>query len=87
MNNAEELLKQAKLLIEHEKRIETIRKNHPEWTLMALQLGVTVEKFLDVALRTGYIDDDGNLTQDFLNNEVSARDAHEMIKLKLMYRN
>jgi len=87
MTDAELFFEQAKLWLEHEKRIEMIRKNHPEWTLMALQLGVTAEEFIDVALRAGYIDNDGNLTQDVLNNGGSARDAHEMIKLKLMYVN
>lgn len=87
MTNAERLYEQVKLLEEHLRLIERIQDNHPEWSLMAMQLGVTADKFIDTALRSGFIDSDGNLTQDAIDGDLSAKDAHEMLKLKLSYPN
>jgi hypothetical protein len=87
MTDAERLYEQAKLLLEHMRRIAWIQDNHPEWSLMAMQLGVTSDKFIDTALRSGFIDSDGNLIQDVNGGDLSAKDAQEMLKLQLIYPN
>lgn len=87
MTDAERLYEQAKFLVEHLRRIERIQDNHPEWSLMAIQLGVTADKFIDTALRSGFIDSDGNLTQDAIDGILSAKDAQELLKLKLTFPN
>lgn len=81
MTNAESLFEQIKRLVEHLKRIERIRDNHPEWSLMAMQLGITTDKFIDSALHSVFIDSEGNLSQDAIDGDLSSKEATEMLNL------
>ncbi|GEM_PF-4369545 len=87
MTDAEKLVEQAKRLLEHERNIERIMKNHPEWFFMAEQLGVTTERFIDESLRSGFIDNDWNLTQNVIDGEASSKETQGKIKLLMCFLN